>query len=129
MFTIFHTQQRRHLASIPYVQIHDLVPRSPVQKVSLGKGSLRYCWKGTAERVSARHCVVTVVTNEAELLIIFIPVTSRVKGYTRFVGKYVTGRRKRFRLHRAYIFLIRITSRVDPPMSVCPSVRMNAEIS
>jgi len=27
--------------------------------------------------------------------IIFIPVTRRVKGYTRFVGKYVTGRRKR----------------------------------
>jgi len=25
---------------------------------------------------------------------IFIPVTRRVKGYTRFVGKYVTGRRK-----------------------------------
>jgi len=37
---------------------------------------------------------------------IFIPVTRRVKGYTRFVGKYVTGR-------RIYIFLIRITSRVD----------------
>jgi len=27
---------------------------------------------------------------------IFNPVTHRVKGYTRFVGKYVTGRRKRF---------------------------------
>jgi len=26
--------------------------------------------------------------------LIFIPVTRRVKGYTRFVGKYVTGRRK-----------------------------------
>jgi len=25
---------------------------------------------------------------------IFIPVTRRVKGYTRFVGKYVTGRIK-----------------------------------
>jgi len=53
--------------------------------------------------------------------IIFIPVTRRVKGYTRFVGKYVTGRRKRFRPH--------ITSRVDLAMSVCPSVQMNAEIS
>jgi len=42
---------------------------------------------------------------------IFIPVTRRVKGYTRFVGKYVTGRRKRFRPHKEYIFLIRITSR------------------
>jgi len=40
-----------------------------------------------------------------------IPVTRRVKGYTRFVGKYVTGRRKRFRPHKVYIFLIRITSR------------------
>jgi len=36
----------------------------------------------------------------------FIPVTGRVKGYTRFVGKYVTGRRKRFRPHNVYIFLI-----------------------
>jgi len=53
--------------------------------------------------------------------------TRRVKGYTRFVAKYVTGRRKRFRPHE-YIFVIRITSRVD---LVCPSVRprMNAEIS
>jgi len=31
---------------------------------------------------------------KAELV---IPVTRRVNGYTRFVGKYVTGRRKRFR--------------------------------
>jgi len=68
---------------------------------------------------------------------IFIPVTRRVKGYTRFVEKYVTGGRKRFRPHKVYIFLIRITSRVDLAMSVCPtvrlsvclSVRMNAEIS
>jgi len=58
-----------------------------------------------------------------------IPDTRRVKGYTRFVGKYVTGRRKRFRPHKVYIFLIRIISRVDLAMSVCPSVRMNAEIS
>jgi len=49
-----------------------------------------------------------------------------VKGYTRFVGKYVTGRRKSFRPHKVYIFLIRITSRVDLAMSV---VHMNAEIS
>jgi len=53
---------------------------------------------------------------------IFIPVTRRVKGYTRFVGKYVTGRGKRFRPHKVYIFLIRITSRVDLAMSVCLSV-------
>jgi len=59
---------------------------------------------------------------------IIIPVTRRVKGYTRFVGKYVTGRRKRFRPHKAYIFLIRITSPVDIAVSVCPSVRMNAVI-
>jgi len=61
--------------------------------------------------------------------ILIIPVTRRVKGYTRFVGKYVTGRRKRFPPHKVYIFLIRITSRVDLAMSVCLSVRMNAEIS
>jgi len=45
--------------------------------------------------------------------IIFIPVTGRVKGYTRFVRKYVTGRMKRFRPHKVHIFLIRIDSRVD----------------
>jgi len=55
--------------------------------------------------------------------------TRIVKGYTRFVGKYITGRRKRFRPHKVYIFPIRITSRVDLAMSVCPSVLMNAEIS
>jgi len=54
---------------------------------------------------------------------ICIQVTRRVKGYTRFVGKYVTGRRKRFRLHKIYIFLSRITSRVDLTMSVCPYER------
>jgi len=49
----------------------------------------------------------------------------RLKGYTRFFGKYVTGkrklsrpkyvtgRRKRSRPHKVYIFLLRITSRVD----------------
>jgi len=35
----------------------------------------------------------------------------------------------RFRPHKGHIFLIRITSRVDLAMSVCLSVRMNAEIS
>jgi len=59
----------------------------------------------------------------------FIPVTRRLKGYTRFVGKYATGRGKRFRPHKVYIFLIGITSRVDLAMSVCPSVQMNAVIS
>jgi len=54
---------------------------------------------------------------------IIITVTRRVKGYTRFVGKYVTGRRKRFQPYRVYIFLIRITSRVDLAMSVCPYER------
>jgi len=61
--------------------------------------------------------------------LVFILVTRRVKGYTSFVVKYVTCRRKCFRPHKVYIFLIRITSRVDLAMSVCPSVRMNAEVS
>jgi len=60
---------------------------------------------------------------------LLIAVTRRVNGLTRFVGKYVTGRRKRFRPHKVYI----LTSRVDLAMSFCPSVRlsvrMNAEIS
>jgi len=34
---------------------------------------------------------------EENYKILLIPVTRRVKSYTRFVGKYVTGRRKRFR--------------------------------
>jgi len=33
---------------------------------------------------------------------IFIPVTRRVIGYTRLVGKYVTGRWKRLRPHKVY---------------------------
>jgi len=57
---------------------------------------------------------------------IFIPVTRRVKGYTRLVGKYVTGRRKRFWPHKVYMFLIRITSRVDLAIFVWPSVLLNA---
>jgi len=52
-----------------------------------------------------------------------ITVTRRVKGWTRFVEKYVTGRRKRFRPHKVYIFLIRITSRVYLAKSVCPYER------
>jgi len=40
-----------------------------------------------------------------------IPGTRSVEGYSRFVEKYVTGRRKRFRPHKVYLFLIRITSR------------------
>jgi len=32
-----------------------------------------------------------------------LPVTYRAKGYIRFVGKYVTDRRKRFRPHKVYI--------------------------
>jgi len=64
---------------------------------------------------------------DSQLLYIFIPVTRTAKGYTRFVRKYVTGRRKRFQPHKVYIFLIRIRSRVDLARSVCLSVRMNAE--
>jgi len=67
----------------------------------------------------AREDKLNDIKNDNHL---FIPVTRRVKGYTRFVGKYVTDRRKRFRPHKVYIFLIRITSRVDLAMSVCPSV-------
>jgi len=69
------------------------------------------------------------VKGQLLLVRLVIPVTRRVKGCTKFVGKYVTGRMKRFEPHKAYIFLIRITSRVDLAMSVCPSVRMNAELS
>jgi len=36
---------------------------------------------------------------------------------------------QRFRPYKAYKFLIRITSHIDLAMSVCLSVRMNAEVS
>jgi len=45
---------------------------------------------------------------------------SWVKGYIRIVEKYVTGRRKRFRTYKEYIFLIRINNRVDLAKSICP---------
>jgi len=54
--------------------------------------------------------------------LLFILVTLRVKGYIRFVGKYVTDRMNRFRPYKVYVLLIRITSRVKLAMSVCPSV-------
>jgi len=49
--------------------------------------------------------------------------------YTRFVGKYVIGRRKRFRPHKTYILdQDQYPSRSSHVrMSVCLSVRMNAE--
>jgi len=50
---------------------------------------------------------------------IFILVTCRVKGYIVCREKYVTGRSKRLRPQKVYIFLIRITSRVDLVMPVC----------
>jgi len=50
-----------------------------------------------------------------------IPITRKVKVYT-FVGKYVTGRRKRFRTNKVHIFLFRITSlSIDLATSVCLS--------
>jgi len=72
--------------------------------------------------------VVKTVKKFTWLENIFIPVTRRVKGHTRFIGMYVTGRRKRFRPHQVCIILISIISQVDLAMSICP-VRMNAEIS
>jgi len=56
-------------------------------------------------------------------LLVIMPGTRRVKRYTRFVGKYVPGRRKHFRPHKVYIFLIRITNRFDLVISVCPYER------
>jgi len=52
---------------------------------------------------------------------VVVPVTCRVKRYTRFVGKG----RKRFRPHKECMFLIRITSRVDLAISVCPFVPLS----
>jgi len=57
---------------------------------------------------------------------IFLPVTLQwVKGYTRFVEKYVTGWRKRFRRNKVYI---RINSRIDLAISVYPSVRLSVRL-
>jgi len=54
---------------------------------------------------------------------IIILVTHRVKGYNIFIGKYVTGRRKRFQPHKLYIFLIRITSQVNLAMFVMNALK------
>jgi len=44
---------------------------------------------------------------------IFIPVTRRLKGYTRIAGKYETGgRKRRIRPYKLYIFLINKMSSV-----------------
>jgi len=43
-----------------------------------------------------------------------IPNTRRVKG----IRRYVTIRRKRFQTFKVYIFLVRITSRIDLAMSL-----------
>jgi len=48
---------------------------------------------------------------------VVIPVTCRVKGYIRYVGKYVNGIRKRLRSCKVHRFLIRITGRVELAMS------------
>jgi len=45
------------------------------------------------------------------------------RGWTIFVGMYEAGRRKSYRPHKVNIFLIRINSRVDLAMSVCPYER------
>jgi len=64
---------------------------------------------------------VCVVNPISELYYVFIHVNRRVKGYTGFVEKYVTG--------AVYLFLFRITSRVVLVISVGLFVRMNAVIS
>jgi len=58
-----------------------------------------------------------------------LSITLRVNICIAFAKKYVTNIRKRYRPHEEYIFLISITRRVDLAMSVCPFVRMNADIS
>jgi len=51
-------------------------------------------------------------------------VTRRVKRYIVFGEKYITGKRKRFRPHKVYLFLISITSPVHLAMSVYLSFRV-----
>jgi len=60
--------------------------------------------------------LVTRLNNFSLLLCIIV--TCTVNGNTRFVRKYIRGRR----CYEVYIFLIRITIGVDIAMSVCPSV-------
>jgi len=66
---------------------------------------------------------IRVRTSRTNINLVVIPVTRRVNGYIRLVRKYVTGSRKRFWPYKVYIMLIRITSRVDLAMSVCPYER------
>jgi len=69
----------------------------------------------SGKRVNIKLKLLHRMFNYIYLYLLFISVTRRVKEYTGIAGKYVTGRRKRF---RPYI-LIRITSRVDIAMSAC----------
>jgi len=88
--------------------------------------SLRICEIEMASVVQNRHwlfigwenrysCVSFVCPSRSLMILVisflgklqscaFIPVTLR--GYTRFFGKYVTGRRKRFRPHKVHIYIL-----------------------
>jgi len=52
--------------------------------------------------------VFSLTLSFIKIFSLFIPITRKVKVYTRFVGKYVTGRKKRSRPYKLNIFFIRI---------------------
>jgi len=55
----------------------------------------------------------------------FYNVTRRVRGYTRFVEKYVTSRRKRFRTYKVYILLNRINTQIGTCCAAAPNYKLN----
>jgi len=76
-----------------------LLPRASF--VSVSSSTTVSCLARRPSKIDFVGSLRCLVSNFSESRMV-IPVTRRVKGYTRFVRKYVTGRRKRFRPHQDY---------------------------
>jgi len=69
-------------------------------------------------------CYYTVdVINTFPLIFSYGSLQKNYYAYIKFVGKYVTGRRKPFRPYKVLILLITILRRVEQAISVCPYER------
>jgi len=111
----------RHWTNLPHTFYHTIITDTSISHSALQ--SFQSKWEIQNDlQVSDYFLIITTLFPKAyykNSTDPFLNVTRRVKWYTRFVKKFVTGRRKRFRLYKVYIFLMRINSRVDLAMSVC----------
>jgi len=94
---------------IPFTLIIELVEQALREKIVLNVLDFSIFEFRSEPRSIHTQILKTVIEDFSVCEWVFLPVTRSVKGYTRFVGKYVTGRRKR--------------GRVDLGMSVCPYER------